>query len=251
MGIDCQSAELATCFVLFISALIGAASAAVHAPAYGYAPEFYCRDTNTSVYAEVCVPAFTEKVTPVTLAVKEVLDNDYCFDRVLTVCEETSTTVEREICTYVYEKEDVTAPCTTTQVTYEQKSETMKVTACGAAGYGYGHQSYAGEHQVCKEEYQTQAYKVPLVTAPLELTCSLSYPAPKEVCVTKSIEITEVKCEDKIENRCFNVAKFVDATNTVEQVETVIGEPSCDKVTLSLPTQACSKAHHAPAPYHG
>ena len=241
--------------MLYLTVAISAVAADVHAPAhgYGYAPEFYCRDTNTSVYAEVCVPAFTDKVTPVTLAVKEVVDNDYCFDRVLTVCEETSTTVDREICTYVYEKEDVTAPCTTTQVTYEQKSETMKVTACGpAGGYGYGHHGYGqGEHQVCHEEYQTQAYKVPLVTAPLEVTCALAYPAPKQVCVTKSIEITEVKCEDKIENRCFNVAKFADATNTVEQVETIIGEPKCDQVTLSLPTQACSKAHHAPAPYHG
>jgi len=243
-------------FVLFISALIGAASAAVHAPAYGYAPEFYCRDTNTSVYAEVCVPAFTEKVTPVTLAVKEVVDNDYCFDRVLTVCEETSTTVEREICTYEYEREDVTAPCTTTQVTYDEKSETMKVTACGPSGYGspgYGHGH--GEHQVCREEYQTQAYKVPLVTAPLEQSCMLAYPAPKQVCVTKAIEITEVKCEDKIENKCFNVAKFADATNTVDQKEVIIGEPSCEQITLTLPTQSCSKTHHAPvhhAPvYHG
>merc|ERR1712018_1087456 len=248
MGIDCQSAELATCFVLFISALIGAASAAVHAPAYGYAPEFTCRDTNTSIYAEVCVPAFTEKVTPVTLAVKEVVDNDYCFDRVLTVCEETSTTVEREICTYEYEREDVTAPCTTTQVTYDEKSETMKVTTCGASGYGspgYGH----GEHQYCREEYQTQAYKVPLVTVPLEQSCSLAYPAPKKVCVTKAIEITEVKCEDKIKNKCFNVAKFADAENTVDQKEVVIGEPSCEQITLTLPTQACQKS--SGYPHHG
>merc|ERR1711942_13823 len=228
------------------------ASAAAAQPGYGYQPEFYCRDTNTSVYAEVCVPAFAEKVTPVTLAVKEVVDNDYCFDRVLTICEETSTVVEREICTYVYEREDVTAPCTTTQVTYDQKSETMKVTSCGAAGYGHGH-GYghgSGEHQVCREEYQTQAYKVPLVTEPLEVTCALAYPAPKKVCVTKAIEITEVKCEDKIENKCFNVAKFADATNTVEQKEIVIGEPSCEQITLTLPTQACAKAHapvyHAP-----
>merc|ERR1712095_25934 len=145
--------------LILLAVALSAVSADVHAPAhgYGYAPEFYCRDTNTSVYAEVCVPAFTEKVTPITLAVKEVVDEDYCFDRVLTICEETSTTVDREICTYVYEKEDVTAPCTTTQVTFEDKSETM------------------------------------------EVTCSLAYPAPKEVCVTKSIEITEVVCEDKTE----------------------------------------------------
>jgi len=238
--------------VIFLSSLVSLSAAA--APGYGYAPAYTCRDTNSSIYAEVCVPAFTEKVTPVTLAVKEVVDNDYCFDRVLTVCEETSTTVEREICTYVYEREDVTAPCTTTQVTYDEKSETMKVTACGPSGYGspgYGH----GEHQVCREEYQTQAYKVPLVTAPLEQSCMLAYPAPKQVCVTKAIEITEVKCEDKIENKCFNVAKFADATNTVDQKEVIIGEPSCEQITLTLPTQSCSKTHHAPvhhAPvYHG
>ena len=141
---------------------------------YGYAPELVCRDTNTSIEAEVCVPAFADKVTPVELVVKVVEDEDYCFDRVLTICAETSVTVDREICTYEYEGVTVTPPCTTTQVTYEQKSETMKVTACGAAGYGYGHQSYGGEHQVCKEEYQTQAYKVPLVTAPLSELSKLS-----------------------------------------------------------------------------
>merc|ERR1711970_456301 len=250
MGHSLRARRASNMSFFIVSALVAGAfaSPAVHAPAYGYAPEFYCRDTNTSVYAEVCVPAFAETVTPVTLAVKEVVDNDYCFDRVLTVCEETSTIVEREICTYVYEKEDVTTPCTTTQVTYEEKSETMKVTACGAAGYGYGHHGYGtGEHQVCREEYQTQAYKVPLVTAPLEVTCSLSYPAPKKVCVTKEIEITEVKCEDQVENECFNVAKFVDATNTVDQQEIVIGEPSCEQITLTLPTQACQKQH---APVH-
>merc|ERR1711935_1151702 len=123
-----------------------------------------------------------------------------------------------------------------TQVTYDQKSETMKVTACNVKAPAYGHAGYGtGDHQVCREEYQTQAYQVPIVTVPLE--------------------ITEVRCEDKIENKCFNVAKFADATNTVEQKEIVIGEPSCEQITLTLPTQACAKAHAhvyqaAPA-YHG
>merc|ERR1712212_225375 len=215
---------------------------------YAPAPEYYCRDTNTSIYAEVCVPAFAEKVTPVELAVKVVVDNDYCFDRVLTVCEETTQVVEREICTYEYAREDVTADCTTTQVTYADKSETMKVTTCNPSGYGtpgYGH----GEHQYCREEYQTQAYKVPLVTEPKKESCKLAYPAPKKVCVTKAIEITEVKCEDKIENKCFNVAKFEDATNTINQQEIILGEPACEQLTLTLPTQACTKTKkHG---YHG
>ena len=58
----------------------------------------------TLTYAEVCVPAFAEQVTPVTLAVKEVVDNDYCLDRLLTICEETNTVVQREICTNVSER---------------------------------------------------------------------------------------------------------------------------------------------------
>ena len=29
---------------------------------YGYAPKLYCRDTNTSIYAEVCVPGFATEV---------------------------------------------------------------------------------------------------------------------------------------------------------------------------------------------
>merc|ERR1739847_192081 len=213
---------------VFLAVLALVASINADSPGYGYAPEYYCRDTNTSIYAEVCVPAFAEQVTPVVLDVKVVVDNDYCFDEVLTVCEETTTVVEREICTYEYAREDVTAPCTTTKVTYADKAETMKVTTCSASGYGtpgYGH----GEHQYCREEYQTQAYKVPLVTKP--------------------IEITEVVCKDNVAQKCFNVAKFEDSTNTIQQKEIIIGEPSCEQLTLTLPTQACTK-HQAPA-YHG
>merc|ERR1712107_979483 len=132
----------------------------------------------------------------------------------------------------------------------EDKSETMKVTTCGAAGYGYGHPSYAGEHQVCHEEYQTQAYKVPLVTYPLEVSCSLSYPAPKKVCVTKAIEITEVSARTRLRTDVSTLPSLL-MLRMFDQVETIIGEPKCDQITLSLPTQACSKAHHAPAPYHG
>merc|ERR1712126_664380 len=202
MGLNIQSSYSSVMLVLLLLPCFLPLAWCAHGYGHPPAPELLCRDTNTSIYAEVCVPAFAEQVTPVTLAVKEVVDDDYCFDRVLTICEETNTVVQREICTYVYEREDVTAPCTTTQVTYEENSETMKVTTCGVKASAYGH----GELQQCHEEYQTQAYKVPLVTAPLEVSCSLAYPAPKEVCVTKDITITEVKCEDKIENKCFNVA---------------------------------------------
>merc|ERR1712083_1134893 len=150
----------------FIILVLAAAASADSG--YGYQPQIYCRVTTT--------------VTPVELAVKVVVDNDYCFDRVLTVCEETSTVVTRTICTYTYEKEDVVAPAQTTQVTYETKTETMKVTACNPSGYGTPGYGY-GEHQLCREEYQTQTFKVPLVTAPLDVEVNIAYPKPVEVCV--------------------------------------------------------------------
>jgi len=226
----------------FILALFAASALADHAPHYGYGPKYHCRDTNTSVYAEVCVPAFAERVTPVTLDVLNVVDNDYCYNQIRTVCEETETVVQREICTYTYSSVKSVQPATTTQVTYEEKSETMKVTTCSPSGYGdhYG----AGEHQYCRAEYQTQAYRVPLVTVPREVTVSVAVPKPVKSCVTKDIVLTEVVCNDIVEEKCFNVAKFEDGTNTVDQIKTVLGEPNCNPVTLTLPTQACSKGHY-------
>ena len=113
----------------------------------------------------------------------------------------------------------------------------MKVTNCKPTGYA---NQYKGEHQVCLPEYQTQAYKVPLVTVPLDITVDLTNPDPVETCVTKDIILTEVKCEDIVSQRCFNVAKLVDNVNVIDQQDIIIGEPKCDAVTLELPTQSCS-----------
>merc|ERR1739838_647095 len=218
-----------------------------HAPAYGhhapaYGPQIHCRDTNTSVYAEVCVPAFTTQTTPITLAVKEVKDNDYCYDQIRTVCTVTESVNEHELCTYSYGPKLDVLPARITQVGYVDKSETMKVTSCKPSGYGdhYG----AGEHQYCREEYQTQAYKVPTVDTPLDITVDLTNAEPVATCVTKVIEIDEVVCEDVKSQRCFNVARLVDSTNTIIQSEVVLGEPKCDAVTLTLPTKACKKTHY-------
>ncbi len=247
-------------------------SADGHPPAY--APDYYCRDTNTSVYAEICVPAFALRVTPLTLATKNIMNGEYCFDEVLTECKETSTTVDRKICTFQYVKEEAVALCTTTQVTFDKKSETMQKTSCkkkasgyaaapsygtpsygtpsyGTPSYGapsYGTPSYGapahgtGEYQHCREEYQSQTYRVPLVTVPNPELCKLSFPAPKQVCVTKSLVLTEVKCSEKVEKKiCFPVVKWVDSSMRVKEKDVVIVEPSCKQLTLSLPTQACTK----------
>ena len=127
-------------------------------------------------------------------------------------------------------------------MTYADKSETMKVTSCKPSGYGdhYG----AGEHQYCREEYQTQAYKVPLVTEPLDVALQLTNPEPVKTCVVKDIVVTTVTCADEVNNVCFNVAELVDGTNVIDQQEVILGEPNCNPVTLTLPTKACKKSHY-------
>ena len=87
-----------------------------HPPAYGYGPQIHCRNTTNAVTAEVCVPAFTEKVTEITLAVKEVQDNDYCYEQIRTVCEITETVNQHELCTYSYAPKTETLPAQVTQV---------------------------------------------------------------------------------------------------------------------------------------
>ena len=77
---------------------------AAHPAPHGYGhPKLYCRDTNTSVYAEVCVPQFRPEITPETLAVKIVVPDQFCYESVITTCEETSTINKHTLCTSTYE----------------------------------------------------------------------------------------------------------------------------------------------------
>ena len=85
---------------------------------HGYGPHISCRNTTNTVTAEVCVPAFTEKITEITLAVKEVQDNDYCYEQIRTVCEITETVNQHELCTYSYAPKTDILPAQVTQVIF-------------------------------------------------------------------------------------------------------------------------------------
>eukprot|EP00095_Tigriopus_kingsejongensis_P008662 maker-scaffold72_size415059-snap-gene-0.11 protein:Tk08662 transcript:maker-scaffold72_size415059-snap-gene-0.11-mRNA-1 annotation:"hypothetical protein" len=209
---------------------------------YGYGPKIYCRDTNTSIYAEVCVPGFTNEVQPVELDVKKAADDEYCFTQTKTECEETTKNVEREICSYNYVQKKETLSATTTQVTYEKKSETMKVTSCKPAGYGSNHYG-SGDHQYCSEEYQTQEYSVPKVDTPVEVPVETAIPEPIKECVLKTLTITEVVCKDVETQKCISLTKLEEAKESVDTSQVILGEPNCKQITLTLPTEACSEQH--------
>lgn len=242
-------------FTILACCLAFAAAAPEADQGYGYRPApAYCRDTNTSIYAEVCVPGFTNENKPVELNVKNVVEGEFCYTQTQSVCEETTKNVEREICTYSYGQRVEKLDATTTQVTYEDKSETMKVTTCSPSHYKQPYNPYgphahkeSGEHQYCREEYQTQAYRVPKVDEPLSVQVDGNVPEPKQECTKLTLEVTEVVCNDVEVEKCIKVAELEEAKVSADQSEVVLGEPDCAQVTLSLPTEVCSKhgyGHH-------
>lgn len=71
------------------------------------------------------------------------------------------------------------ADCITTQVTFADKSETMKVLSATPAITDPPPQLWTWRY--CREKYQTQAYKVPLVTDPRKGSC---WPTPAPRCMS-------------------------------------------------------------------
>ena len=127
----------------------------------------------------------------------------------------------------------------------------MKVTTCSPTGYtrpyGGGHAKGSGEHQYCREEYQTQEYRLPKVEEPDEVYVEVAAPEPRKECRTVATELTEVVCKDVSREVCIDLAKYEDAKDTVERTEAILGEPDCAQITLTLPTEACRKEqgyHH-------
>ena len=50
-------------------------------------------------------------------------------------------------------------------------------------------------------------------------------PEPREECRTVSTELTEVVCKDVSREVCVDLAKYVEATDTAERTEAILGEP--------------------------
>lgn len=67
----------------------------------------------------------------------------------------------------------------------------------------------------------------------------VAIPEPTKKCETKKVQIPEVTCENKEEERCFNLVALEESTETIQKCTTSIGEHKCSKVSLTLPAQTC------------
>lgn len=209
---------------------------AYHQPSYGYEqPKHNCSVQDVTEEAEVCTPAFETVCENVDLAIKQIVDGEYCYDVSRTVCSESIEEIDNEVCSYSYERkyEDTTAQ--TVEVTFVKETNTQMVTVC-QPGYGHGYHAYG--HQYCKEVAQETAYNVPVVT-PVDVDVKVAYPEPIKSCVNKPISLPRISCEVLTEEKCVSQPEVEEAIESVEKCVTQLAEPACQKVELTLPKQVC------------
>jgi len=223
-------------------------------PAYhGYEhPKHNCSVQDVVEAAEVCTPTLVTECNPVELSRKNVIDKEQCYIVTRTVCTESIEEIDNEVCTYSYQPKTEATNAKTVEVSFEKQCETQMVTVCQPTpGYGhggYGHGGYG--HNYCKEVAQETCYNVPVVTV-VEPEVNVVYPEPIKTCVNKPISLPRISCEDLTEERCITVPEVEDVSETFEKCVTVLGEPACQAVELTLPKQVCVEivygfAHDAP-----
>jgi len=239
---------------------------AYHQPSYGYEqPKHNCTVQDVTEVAEVCTPAFETKCENVDLAIKRIVDKEFCYTVTRTVCTESIEEIPNEICSYSYQRKEEQTNAKTVEVTFVKETKVQMVTVCqpGYGGYGgYGH-----SQQYCKEVAQETAYNNPVVT-PVDVPVTVGYPEPVKSCVNKPISLPRVSCADLTEEKCITVPEVEDATESVEKCVTGLAAPACQKVELTLPKQVCielvygyaeetekapayaPEPAYAPSPYH-
>lgn len=207
--------------------------------------------------AEVCTPAFETVCENVDLAIKRIVDVEFCYTVTRTVCTESIEEIDNEVCSYSYQRHEEATTAKTVEVTFEKQTNVQMVTVCqptpSYGGYGHGGYSSGYGHNYCKEVAQETAYNVPVVTA-VDVDVTVAYPEPIKTCVNKPISLPRVSCEDLSEERCITVPEVEDDVESVEKCQTQLAAPACQKVELTLPKQVCVELvygyAHEPAPHH-
>merc|ERR1712203_1066914 len=200
-----------------------------------------------------CTPVIDTVCSAVELPIKIIVEVDFTYTVVRTVCTESIEVVPQEVCSYSYTTTEEETTAKTVEVTFEKQTDVQMVTVCqpGHHGYGgYGHGGYG--HNYCKEVAQETAYNVPVVT-PVDIPVTVAYPAPEKTCVDKPISLPVVTCADISEEKTIQVPTVVDSEVVVAHCKAEIGVPACQKVELTLPKQVCVQLvygyAHEPAPH--
>merc|ERR1712152_50552 len=160
-----------------------------------------------------------------------IVDKEQCYPVTRTVCTESVSVIDNEICTYSYQQKTEDTTAKTVEVTFNKECDTQMVTVCQPTP-GYGYHSYG--HNYCKEVAQETCYNVPVVT-PVEPAVEFASPEPIKTCVNKPIDLPRITCEDLTEEKCITVPEIEVVSESVDKCVSGLGAPDCQDVELTLP----------------
>ena len=188
----------------------------------------------------MCTPALDTVCTPIELSRKSIKDVEQCYTVTRTVCTESTEEIDNEVCTYSYQPKTEATTAKTVEVSFNKECENMMVTVCQPnAGYGY----HAYGHNYCKEVAQETCYNVPVLTV-VEPAVDVIYPEPIKTCVNKPISLPRISCEDLSEEKCITVHEIEVVSEAFEKCVTILTDPACQAVELTLPKQVCKEINY-------
>ena len=170
---------------------------APHNPHYGFGhPKDSCKVKNIVKDVEVCIPAFETACETEEVQVKKIIDKVICFPVKKTVCTDSISVKENELCTFSINQRTEETEAEGLEVSFSQECSVQMVSVCLARGY-------SAQHSQCEERAQLFCYNRPDVS-PSRPPVQVTYPgSPGEVCVNKNISLPSIRCqEDTITQTC-------------------------------------------------
>ena len=170
---------------------------APHHSHYGYGdPKHSCKVNKTVKNVEVCTPEFETVCETEEIQVKKIVDKEICFPVTRTVCTESVSVEETELCTFSYNPRTEETEAEGVEVSFSRECGVKAVTRCPPRGYD-------GQPGPCGESGQPSCYNTPEVTL-VRPPALVTYPGPSDqVCVTRNISLPDIHClEDTHTQTC-------------------------------------------------
>jgi len=211
----------------------------------GKLPAHNCTLTQETEVVEVCTPTFSKDCEEVTIPAKKIVYKKECFRVKKTTCKEYVDKVENTICPFAYKEKSQDAEAVGAVAKYSVKCVDQMVTVC-SPGYNYGVN--------CKEVKQQTCYNAPRLE-PAARDEKVVSPQGDKVCEDKSIKLPRLSCKETASDVCIDVPNVEEYELDEKVCRTVLGEPQCEQVTLSLPQEGCSEmiygyTHENPHHHH-
>ena len=172
---------------------------APHHPHYGYGdPKYSCKVANIVKEVEVCTPEFETVCESEEIRVKKIVDKEICFPVARTVCTESVSVEESELCTFSYSPRTEQTEARGVEVSFTRECAVQSGQQCARGQYGqYG-------HHPC-EETGHSCHMRPLVSN-LRPGVQVTSPGSDQACVTTTISLPSIHClEDTQAQTCVTV----------------------------------------------